>query len=64
MFKSKLNSSTCSAPPAQHTASPRQWEALPPQTRATLTELIMRLILDTGTILRPRDDPPEVRHDV
>ena len=27
---------------------PPAWETLPPQTRATLTELMMRLILDHG----------------
>ena len=30
------------------TRQPPAWEALPPQTRATLTELMMRLILDHG----------------
>ena len=44
------------------TRQPPAWEALPPQTRATLTELMMRLILDHG---QDRCDPEtrEMRHE-
>lgn len=44
------------------TRQPPAWEALPPQTRATLMELMMRLILDHG---QDRCDPEtrEMRHE-
>ncbi len=49
-------------PGSGSTRQPPAWEALPPQTRATLTELIMRLILDHGQD-HCAPETREVRHE-
>jgi hypothetical protein len=49
-------------PSSGSTRQPPAWEALPPQTRATLTELIMRLTLDHGQD-RCAPGTREVRHE-
>lgn len=46
-----------------HDVETPQWQALPPETRRTLTKLMVRLILDhvDGDLARERQ---EARHDV
>lgn len=49
-------------PGSGSTRQPPAWEAFPPQTRATLTELITRPILDHGQDRRALGTR-EVRHE-
>jgi len=56
-------SSICSATPPTAAAQTPQWQALPAETRHTLTKLMVRLIFGhaDGDLARGRE---EMRHDV